>query len=87
MMFKDTADVNQRLGKQQYIASDEIATVVYLAQSLCKPDVYKRQLYKSALTQMQFRKQVHSIPTAIIHRTTGSRLHILEYARTQILAH
>ena len=34
MMFKDTADVNQRLGKQQYIASDEIATVVYLAQSL-----------------------------------------------------
>ena len=37
MMFKDTADVNQRLGKQQYIASDEIATVVYLAQSLCKP--------------------------------------------------
>jgi MoxR-like ATPase len=37
MMFKDTADVNQRLGQQQYIASDEIATVVYLAQSLCKP--------------------------------------------------
>ena len=37
MMFKDTADVNQRLGNQQYIASDEIATVVYLAQSLCKP--------------------------------------------------
>ncbi len=37
MMFKDTADVGQRLGKQQYIASDEISTVVYLAQSLCKP--------------------------------------------------
>jgi len=37
MMFKDTADVGQRLGKQQYIASDEINTVVYLAQSLCKP--------------------------------------------------
>ncbi len=37
MMFKDTADVGKRLGSQQYIASDEIATVVYLAQSLCKP--------------------------------------------------
>jgi MoxR-like ATPase len=37
MMFKNTADVGQRLGQQQYIASDEIATVVYLAQSLCKP--------------------------------------------------
>lgn len=37
MMFKDTADVGQRLGKQQYIASNEISTVVYLAQSLCKP--------------------------------------------------
>ena len=37
MMFKDRADVSQRLGKQQYIASDEIATVIYLAQALCKP--------------------------------------------------
>ncbi len=36
-MFKDTADVRQRLGSQQYIASEEIGTVVYLAQSLCKP--------------------------------------------------
>ena len=36
-MFKDTADVCQRLGTQQYIASEEIGTVVYLAQSLCKP--------------------------------------------------
>lgn len=36
-MFKDIADVRQRLGQQQYIASDEIGTVVYLAQSLCKP--------------------------------------------------
>ncbi len=36
-MFKDTADVQQRLGTQQYIASEEIGTVVYLAQSLCKP--------------------------------------------------
>jgi MoxR-like ATPase len=36
-MFKDIADVRQGLGRQQYIASDEIATVVYLAQSLCKP--------------------------------------------------
>jgi MoxR-like ATPase len=37
MMFKDRADVGRRLGNQQYITSDEIATVVYLAQSLCKP--------------------------------------------------
>jgi MoxR-like ATPase len=37
MMFKDTADVRRRLGTQQYIASEEISTVIYLAQSLCKP--------------------------------------------------
>lgn len=37
MMFKDRADVSRRLGKEQYISSDEIATVIYLAQSLCKP--------------------------------------------------
>jgi MoxR-like ATPase len=37
MMFKDRADVARRLGNEQYITSDEIATVVYLAQSLCKP--------------------------------------------------
>ncbi|MEW5985172.1 MAG: MoxR family ATPase [Chloroflexota bacterium] len=36
-MFKDITDVRQRLGRQQYIASEEIATVIYLAQSLCKP--------------------------------------------------
>lgn len=36
-MFKDTAEVRQGLGTQQYIASEEIGTVVYLAQSLCKP--------------------------------------------------
>lgn len=36
-MFKDISDVQSRLGSQQYIASDEISTVVYLAQSLCKP--------------------------------------------------
>lgn len=36
-MFKDTADVQQRLGDQKYIASEEIGTVVYLAQALCKP--------------------------------------------------
>jgi MoxR-like ATPase len=36
-MFKDTTDVRQGLGTQQYIASEEISTVVYLAQSLCKP--------------------------------------------------
>lgn len=36
-MFKNIADVHQKLDSQQYIASDEISTVVYLAQSLCKP--------------------------------------------------
>lgn len=36
-MFKDIADVRNRLGQQQYIASEEIGTVVYLAHSLCKP--------------------------------------------------
>ncbi|MCB8919131.1 MAG: MoxR family ATPase [Ardenticatenaceae bacterium] len=36
-MFKDINDVRQRLGQQQYIASEEIGTVVYLAQSLGKP--------------------------------------------------
>ncbi|MFQ5399392.1 MAG: AAA family ATPase [Anaerolineae bacterium] len=36
-MFKDIADVRQKLSRQQYITSEEIGTVVYLAQSLCKP--------------------------------------------------
>ena len=36
-MFKDINDVRQGLGRQQYIASEEISTVVYLAQSLSKP--------------------------------------------------
>lgn len=36
-MFKDIADVRDRLGQQQYIASEEIGTVVYLAHALCKP--------------------------------------------------
>jgi len=36
-MFKDITDVRQQLEAQQYITSDEIATVVYLAQNLCKP--------------------------------------------------
>jgi MoxR-like ATPase len=37
MTFKNVADVRQRLSTQQYITSEEIGTVVYLAQSLCKP--------------------------------------------------
>lgn len=36
-LFTSTKDVHQRLAANQYIASDEIATVVYLAQSLSKP--------------------------------------------------
>lgn len=36
-MFKDIPDVRKRFGQHQYIATEEIGTVVYLAQSLCKP--------------------------------------------------
>ena len=36
-MFKNITDVRQRLQQHQYITSDEIATVVFLAQNLCKP--------------------------------------------------
>lgn len=36
-MFTDIAETKQRLGQEQYIASDEISTVVYLAQNLRKP--------------------------------------------------
>ena len=36
-MFKDIAEVRQKLGQQQYIASEEIGTVVFLAHALCKP--------------------------------------------------
>ncbi|MCA9937394.1 MAG: MoxR family ATPase [Anaerolineales bacterium] len=36
-MFTDINDVLTRFGQQHYIATEEIATVVYLAQSLGKP--------------------------------------------------
>jgi MoxR-like ATPase len=36
-MFRDIDQVKSGLGQQDYIASDEISTVVYLAQSLGKP--------------------------------------------------
>ncbi len=36
-MFKSIDDTKEKLSNQQYIASKEIATVTYLAQSLCKP--------------------------------------------------
>lgn len=36
-MFQNIEDVQNGLGEQRYIASDEISTVVYLAQSLGKP--------------------------------------------------
>ncbi len=36
-MFKDIAEVKSALAAQQYIATDEIATVVYLAHKLQKP--------------------------------------------------
>src|SRR5215210_1420880 len=36
-MFATTSDVTEALGQQQYIANDEIATVVFLAEKLGKP--------------------------------------------------
>src|SRR6266568_853577 len=36
-MFTTTSDVCDALGQQQYIASDEIATVLFLAEKLGKP--------------------------------------------------
>lgn len=36
-MFKDAAQLNAALAKQQYIASEEISTVLYLADKLNKP--------------------------------------------------
>ncbi|MCP5096488.1 MAG: MoxR family ATPase [Chloroflexi bacterium] len=36
-MFGDISEVRQKLGQKQYIASEEIGTVVYLAHALCKP--------------------------------------------------
>ena len=36
-VFDSTKTVKTELGKQNYIASDEIATIVYLAQKLGKP--------------------------------------------------
>ena len=35
--FKSPGEVKSELGKQQYIASDEIATIMYLSQQLGKP--------------------------------------------------
>src|SRR5512143_3464036 len=36
-MFKTTKEVTSALGQQQYIAGDEIATVLFLAEKLGKP--------------------------------------------------
>jgi len=36
-IFDSTANVKTELSKQKYIASDEIATIVYLSQKLGKP--------------------------------------------------
>ncbi len=36
-MFNNIAEVQQKLGRQQYIASEEIGTIIYLAHALCKP--------------------------------------------------
>ncbi|MEM8858900.1 MAG: MoxR family ATPase [Chloroflexota bacterium] len=36
-MFTDISDVRSKLSEQEYIASEEISTVVYLAQQLGKP--------------------------------------------------
>lgn len=36
-MFRNIDEVRDGLGSEQYIASDEISTIIYLAQNLCKP--------------------------------------------------
>jgi MoxR-like ATPase len=36
-MFRNIDEVREGLGSEQYIASDEISTIIYLAQNLCKP--------------------------------------------------
>src|SRR3954469_19472182 len=36
-MFKDPKELISNLGQQQYIASDEISTVLFLAEKLGKP--------------------------------------------------
>ncbi|MBC7814122.1 MAG: MoxR family ATPase, partial [Burkholderiales bacterium] len=36
-MFKDIGQVTKALGEQQYISTDEISTVIFLADKLCKP--------------------------------------------------
>ena len=36
-MFATTTEVTDALGQQQYIATDEIATVLFLAEKLGKP--------------------------------------------------
>ncbi len=36
-MFQNIAEVQQKLGRQQYIASEEISTIIYLARALSKP--------------------------------------------------
>lgn len=36
-MFNDVASINQALGQQQYISTDEISTVMFLASKLGKP--------------------------------------------------
>lgn len=36
-MFKDIGQVSKALGEQQYISTDEISTVIFLADKLCKP--------------------------------------------------
>ncbi|HFE66983.1 MAG TPA: MoxR family ATPase [Chloroflexi bacterium] len=36
-MFQNIAEVQQKLGRQQYIVSEEIGTIIYLAHALCKP--------------------------------------------------
>ena len=36
-LFDSTVNVKNELSQQKYIASDEIATIVYLAQKLGKP--------------------------------------------------
>ena len=48
-MYESVENVKNGLAEQRYIASDEIATVVYLAEKLSKPDdIQARYLYRGS---------------------------------------